>query len=83
MPFIISDTRRGGRVLAIAIALAFTAFIATPAHAATIANPYACTPQPTLSSAFAAWSDYGPTPRCRTPAWKTARQAGRSRALPQ
>ena len=59
MPFIISDTRRGGRVLAIALALAFTAFIATPAHAATIANPYACTPQPTLSSAFAAWSDYG------------------------
>ena len=59
MPFIISDTRRGGRVLAIALALAFTAFIATPAHAATIANPYACTPQPTLSSAFAAWSDDG------------------------
>jgi hypothetical protein len=59
MPFIISDTRRGGRVLAIALALAFTAFIATPAHAAGIANPYNCVPQPTLSTAFATWSDFG------------------------
>ena len=71
MPYIISDSRRGVRVLAIAIALALAAITSTaPAHAARIANPYDCTPQPTLSSAFAPWSDYGPTPRCRTPAWK-------------
>ena len=56
MPYIISDTRRG---LASSRSLPPPpAFIATPARAYAIANPYACT-----SSAFAAWSDYGsPTP---------------------
>jgi hypothetical protein len=62
MPYIISDSRRGGRVVSVAFALAFAfaAFVASPAHAAgNIANPYACTPQPTLSPVFATWSDFG------------------------
>ena len=60
MPYIISDSRRGVRVLAIAIALALAAITTTaPAHAAGITNPYDCTPQATLSQAFATWSDYG------------------------
>jgi hypothetical protein len=58
MPFIISGSKRGGRVLAAALGLA--ALIAAPAHAAgTIANPYDCTPQATLAQSFSAWNDYG------------------------
>src|SRR6188472_1354084 len=52
MPYLISDSRRGVRALGIGLALALAAIIATPAHAAGITNPYDCTPQPTLSSAF-------------------------------
>jgi hypothetical protein len=57
MPFIISGSKRGGRVLAATLGLA--ALIAAPAHAAGIANPYDCTPQATLTQSFSAWSDYG------------------------
>jgi hypothetical protein len=55
MPFLIG-TKRGGRVLAATLGLA--ALIATPAHAAgAIANPYNCTPQPTLQQFFFGWND--------------------------
>jgi hypothetical protein len=30
---------------------------AAPAHASSLSNPYACAPSPTLSQAFASWSD--------------------------
>jgi PKD repeat protein len=56
MPIIISG-RRGRRMLATALGLA--ALTTTPAHAATIANPYDCTPQPALTQTFLAWRDYG------------------------
>jgi hypothetical protein len=57
MPFTISGRKPRGRVLATALGLA--ALIAAPAHAAGIANPYNCAPQPTLAQSFSAWSDYG------------------------
>jgi hypothetical protein len=57
MPYIISASKRGGRVLAVALGLA--ALFAGPAHAANIANPYDCTPDATLSQSFSAWHDYG------------------------
>jgi hypothetical protein len=56
MPYIIGS-KRGGRILATALGLA--TLIAAPAHAAGIANPYDCAPQPTLSQSFTAWNDFG------------------------
>lgn len=55
MPFNISG--RKPRLLAATLGL--TAAIASPAHAAGIANPYDCAPQPTLAQNFAAWNDFG------------------------
>jgi hypothetical protein len=57
MSMINTAGRRGGRVLAAALGLA--ALLGAPAHAATIANPYACTPQAQLTQAFAPWGDVG------------------------
>jgi hypothetical protein len=62
MPFIVS-AKRGGRTLAAALGVA--ALFAAPAHAGTVANPYNCAPQPTLTQAFSAWADlnlYTPVP---------------------
>src|SRR5689334_17288632 len=62
MPFIIPG-RNTRRVLAGALAAA--ALVAAPAHAAQIANPYGCAPQPTLAQNFLTWSDanlYTPVP---------------------
>ena len=56
MPFLIG-TKRSGRMLAATLGL--SALIAAPAQAAEIANPYACTPQPTLQQFFSTWSDTG------------------------
>src|SRR3954471_22568607 len=47
MPFILKGTKTRGRVIAAAAAL--TGLIAAPAQAASIANPYDCTPQATLT----------------------------------
>ena len=56
MPFIIKKSKHRRGLLA--ATLAATALIAAPAHAATIANPYNCAPQPTLATSFSTWSDY-------------------------
>jgi hypothetical protein len=56
MPFILSGLR--SRVLALAATLGATALAASPAHAATISNPYDCAPQPTLTQSFSSWNDY-------------------------
>jgi hypothetical protein len=62
MPIIISG-RKQRRAFAAAVALA--AVVAAPAHAAGIANPYDCAPQPTLAQSFSPWGDanqYTPAP---------------------
>jgi hypothetical protein len=46
-----------GRIVAAALSLG--ALLAAPAHAATIANPENCAPQPTLAQSFAPWGDLG------------------------
>jgi hypothetical protein len=56
MPIIISGRKTRRRVLAAALGAA--ALIATPAQAASIANPYNCAPQPTLAQSFSTWSDF-------------------------
>jgi hypothetical protein len=56
MPFILSSWRRRGGVAAVAATAMLAA--AAPAHASSISNPYACAPSPTLSQAFASWSDF-------------------------
>jgi hypothetical protein len=58
MPFVIPGGRRTGRLAALGSVLA-TMCVAAPAQAATISNPYDCTPQATLSQTFATWGDYG------------------------
>jgi hypothetical protein len=57
MSMINTARRRGNRVLAMALGLA--ALPVAPAHAATIANPYNCTPQAQLTRAFSPWGDSG------------------------
>ncbi|MDA0167267.1 hypothetical protein OM076_43810 [Solirubrobacter ginsenosidimutans] len=63
MPIIISGRRKRSRLLAATLGAA--ALIVTPAHAAAIANPYNCAPQPTLTQSFSTWNDanlYTPVP---------------------
>jgi hypothetical protein len=56
MPFILTSWRRRGTLAAAVAAAALTG--AAPAHASSLSNPYDCAPSPTLSQAFASWSDY-------------------------
>lgn len=63
MPFALTSWRRGGRLAALVAGA--TLACAAPAHAATVGNPYDCTPAPTLTHAFSQWSDdalYTPLP---------------------
>jgi hypothetical protein len=48
-------TGRSRRLVAAVVGL--SALCAAPAHAAGIANPYACAPQPTLTQSFNLWGD--------------------------
>jgi hypothetical protein len=61
--------RKSRRILAAALSTAalsaVAALITAPAQAATISNPYDCTPQPTLAKSFLPWGDqnlYTPVP---------------------
>jgi hypothetical protein len=58
VPFVIPGGRRTGRLAALGSVLAAMC-VSAPAQAATISNPYDCTPQATLSQTFATWGDYG------------------------
>jgi hypothetical protein len=55
MPFVITGRKTRGLLAA---GLGAAALITSPAHAATISNPYDCAPQPTLAQSFSTWSDY-------------------------
>jgi hypothetical protein len=56
MPYIIIKRKRRWGLLAAALATA--TLVSGTAQAATIANPYNCAPQPTLTTSFSTWSDY-------------------------
>jgi hypothetical protein len=59
MPFLISGSRRGGRLATIAGVLALCGSAAPAAQAANVGNPTNCTPNPTLTQAFAPFGDLG------------------------